>query len=167
MENAVGKGRPGPGRPKGRKNSATLERETMIAKASEAELARRQVVAASDAGKPLAREILEQFMHVFAGMAARVQPTPENEFGNQGEFIKWAKLACKRAAELAPFQSPKFKATMFMDPRDLRNTGAPAALPPPQNVIEGTVVKLKPDPLAGARIYLRMLDGDGDERAAS
>lgn len=139
----------------------------MAARASAAEQARQAIMAAEAVHKPLAREVLDQFMHVFAGMAARVQPTPENAWANQDEFIKWAKLACDTAAELAPFQSPKFKATMFMDPRDLRNTGAPAALPPPPNVIDGTVVRLKADPLAGARIYLRMLDGDEDERAAS
>jgi hypothetical protein len=66
-------------------------------------------------GQKLAREVLDDLMHIFLGMAARHQPVsagmqlqPGQE-PNEGKFVQYAVLARDTAKELAPFQSPKFK----------------------------------------------------------
>lgn len=98
------------GRQKGTPNKASIER-ALIA----------QRIAQEQRGKPgrkLAREVLDDLMHTFLGMAAQHQPLPHGVVPMNGQqpdpvkFVEYAKLAGDFAAELAPFQSPKFKATI-------------------------------------------------------
>jgi hypothetical protein len=108
-----GEGNRGGGRAKGKLNKATVER---------AALAER--ILAEQAGKPgqkLGREVLEEFMNMFGGIAGAFQPTPavpgpitQNDLkvwaagDDEPMFEKYSKLALKAATELADFQSPKF-----------------------------------------------------------
>jgi uncharacterized membrane protein len=81
----------------------------------------REIVAAAAMpgvkAPPLAKEVIAQFMQVFAGQAARVQPSPpgyaKNEFGNKAEFERLAMLAVTCAKWLAPYQSPTYRAVMI------------------------------------------------------
>lgn len=136
------------GRGKGTRNKATLERERIAA-----EIAARTVADARATGKKLAKDVLEEFMLLFAGMAASYQPWPvglgKNPGENVGQFEKWARLACEQAAKLAPFQSPTFRAVMVSIP----GTPGGPALPAPRedNVIELT------DQNAIARVYSRIM----------
>jgi hypothetical protein len=84
------------GRQKGTRNKATIER-TLIAERGTAE--------GKTAGQRLAKEVLEDFMHLFADMAATADRNTE-------KFEKWARLAIETAKALAPFQSPRFSAVM-------------------------------------------------------
>lgn len=104
------------GRQKNSKNKKTIEREL--------ETQARQIIAADPSvTKPkLAKEVLEQFMHVFAGMAARVQPTlvqdpahpndPSKKIitGEFEKFERWSGIAMEFATRLARYQSPTFTA---------------------------------------------------------
>lgn len=104
------------GRVKGMPNKTTIER---------ALIAERTVADAQASGKKLAKEVLDDFMQLFAGMAAHYQPTPpsaprQNANQNPAEFEKWALHAVDAARMLAPYQSPTFRAVVV----------APA---PPQN----------------------------------
>lgn len=98
------------GRQKGTPNKASVERALVAAR-----------IAQEQAGKPgrkLAREVLDDLMHTFLGMAAQHQPLPEGVVPMNGakpdaaKFVEYATLAGSFAKDLAPFQSPKFKATI-------------------------------------------------------
>jgi hypothetical protein len=95
------------GRLKGVPNKATIER---------ALLAERAIAEAKANAKPLAREVLDQFMQLFAGMAAHHQPMPAGQMAppdrnpDETKFEKWARLAVQCAKDLAPYQSPTFRA---------------------------------------------------------
>ena len=100
-------GRKTGGRQLGTPNKASQER-ALIA---------QQVKARADmAGRKLAKEVLDEFMHLFAGMAAAYQPLPPGTIEQEGrepdeaKFEKWARLAIQCAKELAAFQSPTFRA---------------------------------------------------------
>lgn len=105
------------GKAKGSKHKATIQRELIAA-----EIAARTVADAKINNKPLAKEVLDQFMHVFAGMAATFQPLPPGaqpkpgHTPNEDKFEKWAVLAVKTARDLAQFQSPTFKAIAITPP---------------------------------------------------
>jgi hypothetical protein len=73
-------------------------------------------------GRKLGKEVLEEFMNIFGGIAALFQPQPEmpgqplssrdmKRWGASADeplFDKYAKLALKAASELADFQSLRF-----------------------------------------------------------
>jgi hypothetical protein len=80
------------GRQKGARNKATIER---------ALIAERAAAQAKASGKRLAKDLLEDFMHLFADMAATADRNTE-------KFEKWARLAIETAKALAPFQSPRY-----------------------------------------------------------
>lgn len=124
-------GRGGPGRGQGRKKGvpgrATIERELRKARAmaeqalQDAARARDAVAAvhaAKGAGQKLAKEVLEEFMMLFASMAAAHQPlpagmpVPAGRSPDERKFKEYAVLARDTAKELAPFQSPRFSAVM-------------------------------------------------------
>jgi hypothetical protein len=78
-------------------------------------LAEQITTEARKRGQKLAREVLDDLMHTFLGMAAKHQPQatgmplqPGQE-PNETKFVQYAVLARDTAKELAPFQSPKFK----------------------------------------------------------
>lgn len=109
----AGKGgpRPNAGRKPGVPNKANVER---------ALLAKR--IIEEQAGKPgqkLAREVLNDFMQLFTGMAAMHQPLPigvvpmNGQMPDPSKFLEFAKLAIDTAAQLAPYQSPKLKAVLI------------------------------------------------------
>lgn len=95
------------GRPKGTPNRATVQR---------VEQARIAVENANKAGKKLSKDILEEFAHLFASLAAyhqpipQGQPVPPNRRPDEARFLTYAKLAVDTAAKSADFQSPKFRA---------------------------------------------------------
>ena len=100
------------GRPPG-PSKATIER-TLIAERITGE--------ASMAGKKLAKEVLDDFMNLFAGMAAVYQPLAPGHIARPGtapdeaKFEKYARLTVETARALAPFQSPTFRAIVIAPP---------------------------------------------------
>jgi hypothetical protein len=132
------------GRTRGTPNRATVERT---------EIARLEVERARGRKVKLGKEVLEEFMMLFAGMAAQYQPIPAGMAIPQGrtpdepKFIEYATLTVKTAKDLADFQSPKFKAIMVQT--------APgedeARLPPKDNVVTIN------DAVALARVYSRRI----------
>jgi hypothetical protein len=106
MAGRRGGARPGAGAPRGPQKK-TIER---------AIIAEQIVERASMSGKKLAKEVLDDFMHLFAGMAAAYQPLPPGMVAPPGKavdetkFLTYAKLAIDTAAELGPYQSPRLKA---------------------------------------------------------
>ena len=109
------------GRVKGQPNKATVEK-TIIAE--------RIMSEATMSGKKLGKEVLDDFMGVFASMAAYYQPRPGpdgkltgNPVGNEDKFQQYARLAMQAAKDLAPFQSPTFRAVVVA-PAPQQNTGS-------------------------------------------
>jgi hypothetical protein len=110
----------------------------------------------------LAKEMLSGFMHQFAELAAKFQPTlangKPNKEGNEAKYKEWALMAVDVAKALAPYQSPTFKAIgiAFQDQvvmeqgidepvryptlEEVRNELARRGLPPLRHLIEGTVI---------------------------
>lgn len=131
------------GRQKGTPNKTTTER---------AELARLQNEESRRRGVKLGKDVLEEFMLLFGGIAASYQPLPVGAASPPGhvvdeeKFLTYARLTVDTAKALAEFQSPKFRAIMVT---------APAPDPPPR-VIDGNVTQLK-DPVAMARVYQQMV----------
>src|SRR5882757_1920652 len=70
----------------------------------------------------LAISVLGDFMTLFAGMAAYYQPPPPGQEApperkpDEAKFLTYARLAVETAADLANYQSPKFKALMVGGP---------------------------------------------------
>ena len=143
--------RPG-GRSKGTPNKRTLER---------IEEARIAVENAKGAGKKLAKDVLEEFMHLFAQMALAYQPAtpgmvrapgPKGRAkGDEAKFQIYSKLTVDTAKALADFQSPKFRAIMVSAPA----AGA-GELGQPVVGRQGNVVTID-DPVAAARVYARIM----------
>lgn len=135
------------GREKGTPNKATIER-ALIAEATAAD--------ARINGKKLAKDVLEEFMFLFAGMAAAHQPLPPNAVSPPGhkadeaKFEKWARLACAQAAELAKYQSPTFRAVQVTASQPLPNS-------PGGKQIDGEVIRL--DQLSIAKVYRQIVGG--------
>lgn len=110
------KGKKTGGRVKGVPNKASIEK---------AIVAERIMNEAAMSGRKLAKEVLEEFMVMFGGLAGAFQPThtdpkvPKDAPLTPAElevwaksyrepvFEKYAKLALKAATELADFQSPR------------------------------------------------------------
>ena len=94
----MARGRKTGGRKLGTPNKATVER---------AVLAERAAAEGGATGRPLAKEVLDDFMHIFAEMAASFR-----ELGELDNFQRWALHAIECAKALAPYQSPKLSAVM-------------------------------------------------------
>jgi hypothetical protein len=109
MPNGVKAGERRGGRKKGTPNRATQERALLAKRVLEEQQGKP--------GRKLAREVLDEFMHLFFGMAAQHQPLAGGALSMKGQrpdeakFLMFAKLAIETAAQLAPYQSPKLKAT--------------------------------------------------------
>lgn len=133
--------RPG-GRQKNTPNKATTER---------AELARLQNEESRRRGIKLGKEVLEEFMLLFAGMAASHQPLPRGvvrpgHVEREEKFLTYARLTVETAKALAEYQSPKFRAIMVTAPPP----------EPPARTIDGNVTAIN-DPVALARVYQQMV----------
>lgn len=117
------------GRKPGARNKVTIEREEIarleLAAEKEAREAAAKVAGAKAALTKLGKDVLEEFMMLFRGMAAAYQPAPPGQPARQGadeaKFVKYAVLARDTAADLAEYQSPKYRAIAVMaPPPDLR-----------------------------------------------
>lgn len=134
------------GRAKGTPNKATIEK---------AIIAEQIVTRATMEGRKLAKEVLDEFMTVFAGMAATHQPLPPGtpippgRHPDLDKFEKYARLTVETAARLAPYQSPTFKAITVI---------APPSQPPQQLPGSGNVISID-DPDALARVYRMRVGG--------
>ena len=97
------------GRKRGVPNRATVER---------AEIALRSTAEAKASGRKLGKEVLEELMVLFGGLASKFQPESMDKIvvqewtkgDREPMFHKYASLAVKVAKDLADFQSPRFKA---------------------------------------------------------
>lgn len=138
--------RPGAGRPHGAKSKATIERE---------EKARLEMEAARDksiaTGAKLAKEVIEDFMQFAAGVATTYQPTKNNETADETKFLVWAKLAVGWATDLAPYQSPTYKAVAVTE------VPPAPAIPVPSQIPDGTNVVPLMDEAAACEARQRMI----------
>jgi hypothetical protein len=66
-------------------------------------------------GQPLAKEILAKYAARFDEMA-----DARHLAGDVAGFERWARLACATAKDLAPFQSPTFRAVTVVPPDKTR-----------------------------------------------
>jgi hypothetical protein len=96
------------GRQKGTRNKATVEK---------ALIAEQVIARAEMTGVKLAKEHLSDLLNVFAGMATYYQPSfpgmlTQNPNADEDKFEKWARLTVQCAKDLAPYQSPTFRAVV-------------------------------------------------------
>jgi len=139
--------RPNSGRKVGSQNKATIER----LKRAEIEMTQ-----ARESGKKLAKDVLEEFMMLFAGMAAQSQPIPEGmpvppgRKPNEKTFEKYARLAVETAADLAKYQSPTFKAIAVAMAPDFPRQPQPGG---------GKVLELPRDAISRSRLYQKIVNG--------
>lgn len=133
------------GRRKGSLNKATVEK---------ALIAEQVIARAEMTGTKLAKEVLGDFMTIFADMAAKHQPIDEGQPIPPGRepnidlFERWARLAVETAKALAPFQSPTFRAV------------AVAAPIPQQAQPRATPYVISDDPNEAMRTYVRIMRAD-------
>jgi hypothetical protein len=102
-----------PGERRGNAKGGKPLNETII----KGEAAERVLAAASASGRKLAVDVLDDFMGLFAGMAAYYQPMPDGtvqpgRHPDENKFEKYARLTIKVAGELAPYQSATFRAIL-------------------------------------------------------
>ena len=142
--------REGTGRPKGALGKATIER---------LEKAKLDVREAKASGKKLGKDVLEEFMYLFAGMAAAYQPLPPGAVvpvgraPNEDKFKEYAVLARDTAFMLAKYQSPTFKAIPV--------TVQPDSPQPQFGDGDPTNVVTLDDPEALVRVYKRRISQVG------
>lgn len=113
------------GRRRGTPNKATAERELIAKRELEArELAVQEaegvIAAARRSGRKLAREVLDDLMHLGVGIASFYQMAPPGQPANVhadwDKFWRAAEFARVCAADLAKYQSPTFKAIVVAPP---------------------------------------------------
>lgn len=138
------------GRQRGTPNKRTTER---LEAERIAQQAQAEVDKARQANTKLGKDVLEEFMKTFAGMAAHYQPLPDGmavpagRKPDEAKFLTYARLAAETAAKLAEFQSPKFKAIQVMTP-------PPTPVAPTAK--DGKVITID-DPVSLARVYSNMV----------
>jgi hypothetical protein len=139
------------GRQRGTPNKTTMERLLR---------AERETAVAQAEGRKLAKEVLDDFMVLFAGMAAHHQPMPRGQAAPPGrqpdeaKFEKYARLAIATAADLAPYQSPTFKAIAVMAPQ-IPALGGGDVLS-----LEHAVEMSVDDPVQVSRVYRFIMTGE-------
>lgn len=147
------------GRTKGSKNRKTLEREERERQELAARTATEQLPEAKKLPSKRAKQVLRDFMEVFAGMAATFQPLPPSQaqqqaalkpYADERKFLTYAKLARDTAEMLAPFEDPKYKAIIVASTPD-------AATPPTQPGIGAKVIDMNADPQRAADVYRRLI----------
>lgn len=106
-------------------------------------------------GRKLAKNILDDFMHLCAGMAAHYQPAPpeaaQNANANEAKFWQAVEMTRDFAVALAKYQSPTFKSIAVYSPPEQ----APKQIDLKANP---NVVQLD-DPAALARVYKLRIAG--------
>jgi hypothetical protein len=124
------------GRIKGTPNRATVERAAMAARiAGEAEMR----------GQKLGKELLAKYAGLFDEMA-----DARRLAGDVIAFEKWARLACATAKDLAPYQSPTYRAVIAASP--------PAPATEVINLFDHTGELVhETDPHAAMRTYRRLI----------
>jgi hypothetical protein len=78
-----------------------------------AAIAARITAEADMRGQPLAKEILAKYAARFDEMA-----DARHVAGDVAGFERWARLACATAKDLAPYQSPTYRAVVIAPPPD-------------------------------------------------
>lgn len=102
----MAKGRKTGGRVEGVPNKATTQKELLAARI----MAEHE----QKPGRKLAKEVLDDFMHLFMGLAAQHQPLPPGVVDPSGatrdevKFVQYANMAREFARDLVKFQSPTF-----------------------------------------------------------
>src|SRR5690349_15551098 len=86
------------GRTKGTPNRATVERAAIAARIADE---------ANMRGQKLGKELLAKYAGLFDEMA-----DDRRLAGDVAGFERWARLCCATAKDLAPYQSPTFRAVM-------------------------------------------------------
>lgn len=111
-----------PGERRGGRKPGTRNRKTLEQLKLQAANASRVVEIAARDNRKLAKDVLEEFMLLFAGMAAVSQPLPPGAVATPGriphdeKFEKYATLAVDCAKALAKYQSPTFRAIVIAPP---------------------------------------------------
>ena len=96
------------GRQKNSRNKKTLERQILQTIEDEVKEGRP--------ARLMAKEVLDQFMNYFAGLASYYQPgtaAQPNSNADETKFEKYAGLAKGFADSLVGYQSPKYKAVLM------------------------------------------------------
>jgi hypothetical protein len=134
------------GRAKGQQNKATIE---------QALIAEQVLKRASMEGKKLGKEVLEEFMGIFAELAYHFKPAinnePINEKSDENQFCKYAQLAVEAAAKLTPYQSPTFRAVVV----------APAPEKPKDGIVKRFTVEIFDH---NGRAPLKQLNGNSHQQ---
>jgi hypothetical protein len=138
-------------------------KRTLEKREYEARIAKNQIADARGKKEKLAKEMLNIFMHQFANLAARFQPTingQPNADWDEKRYKEWGLAAVDVAKALAPYQSPTFKSIgiAFQDVlvseqgggddepvryptlEEVRNELARRGLPPLRHLIESVVI---------------------------
>lgn len=63
-----------------------------------------------NAERKRAIDVLDDVMHAIAEQMKKYQPRPGNKDADEKKFAEWAEAVRRCAADLAPFQSPTFRA---------------------------------------------------------
>lgn len=128
---AAGGYRPNAGRKVGSRSKDSVERE-LLAERIMAEQAQKP-------GRKLAKEVLDDFMHLFMGLAAQHQPLPPGVVDPSGavrdeeKFVRYATMAGDFAGKLVKFQSPTYGMIKVSLDQRFPNPGAdggPDLVPP-------------------------------------
>ena len=111
-----------PGERRGGRVAGTLNKATI----QKALIAERTAADARTQGRKLAKDVLDDLMQIFMGVAAAYQFVPPGAMdkngnpipprGNGAEFEKWARLTVETAKALANYQSPTFRAIVVAPP---------------------------------------------------
>lgn len=145
------------GRAKGVLNRKTIERQEVERLA--AEQARDEMRKAQSQQKKLGKDILEDYMFAFHGLAARyqnniataLQSGRDPNGDDVAAFKEWGTLTVETARHLARFQSPSFKAIAVVAPPPGTVITPSGDLPP------GTSVEQVRDPQLIARMYTEIV----------
>jgi hypothetical protein len=140
----------GAGRPKGSRNKGPKRAQYGVLAIAKEVL---PAMGRAAPGKRLGKEVLEEFMMIARGMAARYQPAPpgqpRNPHQNETKFLTYAEMATKCASDLAQYQSPRFKAIAVEDAVTAAAPGSPAE--------DDDILQFPSDPVAASRLYLRFM----------
>jgi hypothetical protein len=142
------------GRPKGSKNKGPKKARAPV-RAVAMEIAAMQ--GKPMPGRKLGKDVLEEFMMVAAGMAARYRPAPPGQpkkpGQNEAKFLTYAEFAVNCAWKLAEYQSPKFRAIAVR----VEDVPAAADVPGPPAENDTSVLQFPSDPVAASKLYLRFM----------